>query len=127
MARSRCNLLLFPHLRTMTQSEEAPCRKGASVSQVSVSTLSWPSPRAPGTMGPLEAPASVRTVTSDGKAPMSDTSVIESGGRTMLLCPRCAKRTGLELREGEAVAYCRRCDIRIEIAIRVLGRLRATS
>ena len=37
--------------------------------------------------------------------------------KTVVLCPQCGKRTGLRLGSGDAVVYCRTCQIDIEVSI----------
>ena len=39
--------------------------------------------------------------------------------KTVIICPRCGKRTGTSVRDGDTTAYCRRCGIEIEVIIRV--------
>jgi len=36
---------------------------------------------------------------------------------TVVCCPYCGKRTGLRLGLGDAIVYCRSCQIEIEVSI----------
>ena len=42
--------------------------------------------------------------------------------KTVVFCPQCGKRTGLRLGSGDAVVYCRHCDIDVEVSIHVIEK-----
>ena len=42
--------------------------------------------------------------------------------QTVVYCPQCGKRTALRISSGDAVVYCNRCKIEIEVSIHVIEK-----